>query len=78
MSSVRTPRSKEPHGASGNFFQLNLSSSVTKMCNYFRMKTNCPFEELGCKFSHDAYKKDTVTEKVNKTWTKLVIQTTAL
>ena len=38
----------------------------TKMCNYFRMKTNCPFEELGCKFSHDAYKKDTVTEKVNK------------
>ena len=36
------------------------------MCNYFRMKTNCPFEELGCKFSHDSYKKDTVNEKANK------------
>ena len=36
------------------------------MCNYFRMKTNCSFEVLGCKFSHDTYTKDTVNEKANK------------
>ena len=34
------------------------------MCKYFRSKTSCPFEELGCKFSHDIHKSDEVNQKV--------------
>ena len=35
----------------------------TKICNYFKRKTNCPFEELGCKFSHEEPKIDSVKQK---------------
>ena len=35
----------------------------TKICNYFKMKRSCPFEELGCKFIHDVHKLDKVVQK---------------
>ena len=43
----------------------------TKICNYFRSEANCPFEELGCKFSHDVRKIDTVNQKDDKTLDKM-------
>ena len=36
---------------------------ITKLCNYFRKNISCPFEELGCKFSHDVLQKDTFVQK---------------
>ena len=35
----------------------------TKSCKYFKGNVICPFEELGCKFRHEEYKKDIFEEK---------------
>ena len=34
----------------------------TKICNYFRRQVKCPFEEFGCKFSHDVPAVDTFND----------------
>ena len=36
------------------------SEQYTKSCKYFIRSRSCPFEELGCKFSHDMSRKDAV------------------
>ena len=31
----------------------NVHEENTKLCNYFICKKSCPYEDIGCKYSHD-------------------------
>ena len=41
---------------------MTMHEEETKMCKFFANKEHCPYEEIGCKFSHEPSKNDDADE----------------